>query len=618
MRLRLLLPILFVASSAGVVDLPREWQLRATPPVMAETLLRPGHVPAAWNGKGWFSLPLEIPAQLVDTPLALEINAAGSAEIFLDGRRVAARSSFIPLRFDRAGRHELLVHYTNPLDRRLWRAGWPAGFSARLGPADAVARAAVERTRQASFPVWFFTAVFLAFALLHFCHWAFQRDAIDHLWFSGLCLTNGVLSFLLFYKPLTTNPRFMLVSEPAMNVFGLLFGLFALRFVYGLFPWRYGKRVLRALCAIAIPIALWSVFDTWHALPFVFLFMLLSCLELARVVLTAWAQGRSGARVIGIGVLALALAFGLALLRNLGVLSPRLLPAGNYIAFTSMVVLIATMSLYLSREFARASRYLRRQLIEIARLSEEKIEHERREAEYRRKSEEMEEARALQMSMLPHAIPSHERLELAAWMTTATEVGGDYYDFVITEDALLLGIGDATGHGMRAGTMVTAIKALFGGLGARDLTRDLVETSRALRRMNLRRVAMSLTLARFDAAGMLVAAAGMPPVYIRRAQGHVESLDLPGSPLGTVDFPYRQLRVPLASGDFVLFLSDGFPELLSEAGEMIGYDRLSVQLQRSLARSAQELIAELVAFSEAWRGARPQDDDMTFVAVRVK
>ncbi len=554
-------------------------------------------------------------------PLALEIDSVGTAEIFLDGQHIATRAydmSLIPLRIDRAGRHELTVHYKNPLDRRLWRAGWHAGFFVRLGLADAVARAAVERTRAASFPVWFFTAVFLAFALLHFCHWVFQRDAIDHLWFSGLCLTNGVLSFLLFFKALTRNPQFMLASEPAMNIFGLLFGLFALRFVYGLFPWNHAKRVLRVLSVLSALIATWSLLDTASALPFVFVFMLASCIEVARVVLTAWAQGRSGARVIGIGVLTLALGFGLALMRNLGILSPALLPAGNYIAFASMVVLIATMSLYLSREFARASRYLRRQLIEIARLSEEKLEHERQQAEYRRKSEEMEEARALQMSMLPREVPTLEQLEIAAWMATASEVGGDYYDFLISRDALLLGIGDATGHGMRAGTMVTAIKALFGELRSDDLARELSKTSRSLRRMNMRRVAMSLTLARFDASGLSLAAAGMPPVYIRRADGRLEGLDLPGSPLGTVDFPYRQIEVPLNRGDFVVFMTDGLPELQSEEGEMVGYDRVAAQLQQSAAKTAQELIAELVAFGESWRGARPQDDDMTFVAVRVK
>ena len=47
-------------------------------------------------------------------------------------------------------------------------------------------------------------------------------------------------------------------------------------------------------------------------------------------------------------------------------------------------------------------------------------------------------------------------------MKPATEVGGDYYDFHLGEDGTLtVAIGDATGHGLKAGTMVAAVKGLF-------------------------------------------------------------------------------------------------------------------------------------------------------------
>src|SRR5262249_21322960 len=157
--------------------------------------------------------------------------------------------------------------------------------------------------RRFSFMVWFFTSVFLAFGLLHFCLWLFQRHAVNNLWFSGLCLANASLVYFLFYKELTTNQRFMLVSEPVMNVSGLLFGLFAVRFVYGVFPWRLATRAFYAMMAVATVIAIWSIVHTWNALPFVFLFMLLSCAETIRVVVAAIWHGRSGARLIGFGIL---------------------------------------------------------------------------------------------------------------------------------------------------------------------------------------------------------------------------------------------------------------------------------------------------------------------------
>ncbi|HEV7239239.1 MAG TPA: 7TM-DISM domain-containing protein [Thermoanaerobaculia bacterium] len=384
----LLLLLLLAATAAGqervfsvdaeavragkVIDLPRTWTLRDVP---IDPQLWPDRVHPAWTGEGSFALPFEIPSALVGAPLALRINAPGTAVVHLDGQRIAVRGgltgewdgdALIPIRFDRAGRHELLVHYANPLTRQLLRAGRPAGFTMVLGRAEAVYRGTIASSRRASFMVWFFTTVFLAFGLLHFCLWLFQRHAIDNLWFSGLCLANASLVFFLFYKDLTTSQRFMLISEPVMNVSGLLFGLFAVRFVYGVFPWRFARPVFLTMTAAAAIVAVWSVIHTWRALPFVFGFMLLSCVEVVRVVVAALWRRRSGARLIGFGVLALGLGFGIALLRNLGWIPAAWTPGGNLIPFASMVVLIGTMSLYLSREFARTDRELRRQLVEVA------------------------------------------------------------------------------------------------------------------------------------------------------------------------------------------------------------------------------------------------------------
>ncbi|HEV7239238.1 MAG TPA: PP2C family protein-serine/threonine phosphatase [Thermoanaerobaculia bacterium] len=172
---------------------------------------------------------------------------------------------------------------------------------------------------------------------------------------------------------------------------------------------------------------------------------------------------------------------------------------------------------------------------------------------------------------------------------------------------------------MRAGTMVIAAKALFGALNREDLLHQMEESNRALRRMNLRRLAMAFTLARFDHSRMHLSSAGMPPVYVRRAEGSVETFELPGSPLGSLArFPYRQIEVPLATGDFIVFMSDGLPELMSEEGEMVGYERLSVLLSDSVATTAEALVAELAAFAGHWKGSRSQDDDITFVVVRMK
>ena len=50
-------------------------------------------------------------------------------------------------------------------------------------------------------------------------------------------------------------------------------------------------------------------------------------------------------------------------------------------------------------------------------------------AENERKSIELEEARQMQLAMLPTQLPQISHLEIAVYMQTATEVGDDYYDF---------------------------------------------------------------------------------------------------------------------------------------------------------------------------------------------
>ena len=64
----------------------------------------------------------------------------------------------------------------------------------------------------------------------------------------------------------------------------------------------------------------------------------------------------------------------------------------------------------------------------------------------------------------------------------------------------------------------------------------------------------------------------MPPALIyRSATQQVEEVSLKGLPLGSpVTFPYRKTCVTLSPGDTVMLMSDGFPELFSEAGEMLG------------------------------------------------
>ena len=645
-----------LAGSSGV-EAPRDlWRFHsADDPSFAEiglddsqwAMADPAALPADWDGLGWFRLRLTVAPPLVGVPLALTVDQSGASEVFVDGVSILANGTvgddvastepFAQLwphvfSFAGAGEHVIAVRYASPQAERFRAVGRRPGFRFVVQHADP----AIAQTRRVaswlSGNMGLFVGVFLAFAMLHLLLFAFHREVRENLAFALMCLDCAVLVYCLLRRHQVTDPRFWLVSELAMNVTGTLLGVFALRFVYGVFhdriPRVFYYLVLPVAAALVVAGLVWPV----TAVTAIFLFMLASSAEMIRSVIVALVRRRPGARLVGFGVAALASGFGVGLLANLGVL-PRS-PLNNFLLpFLSMLVLVASMSVYLSYTFAQTNRALRTQLVRVQELSEERLSQERRLreeevkrelllAENARKDAELEEARHLQLSMLPKQVPTLPDLEIAAFMETATEVGGDYYDFDLGADgSLVVAIGDATGHGLRAGTMVTATKSLFQALGAdRDLPTTLRRSGVALKRMNLRRLSMALTLARFESGRLEIAAAGMPPAFIYRSEtGTVESLLLGGMPLGSLaGFPYQSTSVPLSPGDTVLLMSDGFPERRNVDDDLIGYERAQEAFAEAATEPPQAVIRHLVDLSATWAGEIPADDDVTFVVVRVR
>jgi serine phosphatase RsbU (regulator of sigma subunit) len=139
--------------------------------------------------------------------------------------------------------------------------------------------------------------------------------------------------------------------------------------------------------------------------------------------------------------------------------------------------------------------------IENARLVEQMVVEARRlqeiEVDHRRKAEELAFTRRLQLSMPPTRDVSLDKIEIVGQMRAATEVGGDYYDFIETADGrVCVAVGDATGRGMAAGLLVGMVKmglthALHGGLqrmNGQASVRPLIEDlNRAVRRSLSRR-----------------------------------------------------------------------------------------------------------------------------------
>jgi serine phosphatase RsbU (regulator of sigma subunit) len=277
-------------------------------------------------------------------------------------------------------------------------------------------------------------------------------------------------------------------------------------------------------------------------------------------------------------------------------------------------------------EFGRLGEAFNRMAGELSdhqeRLVEQAIGRRLLEAEHSRQCEELEEARRFQLSLLPRELPRRQDLEVAVHVRTATEVGGDYYDFLEGEDGTLtLAIGDATGHGSAAGTMVTVIKGLFTARAGDAAPADFLQHSNAvIRRMQLGRMAMALAVVRIHGRTLRISSAGMPPLLIHRAAtGALQEVCLEGTPLGSLGDPaYVERAVDLAPGDTVLLMTDGFPELLSVGGEPLGYPRTGELFAAESGKAPAALLAGLAAAGDSWCAGCTPADDVTFVAFRMR
>ena len=240
--------------------------------------------------------------------------------------------------------------------------------------------------------------------------------------------------------------------------------------------------------------------------------------------------------------------------------------------------------------------------------------------EDQRKEEELEEARQFQLDMLPSETPDELGLDISSTIKTATEVGGDYYDYFPQKDgkSLYVVVGDATGHGMTAGMMVSITKAgLYGipSIPPNDIARRL---NRVIKKIDLGWNRMAFNMARFWEDRVEFTSAAMPPVYHYHGNtGELDEVLLEGLPLGSIkDETFSLEEFDFNHGDSLIFISDGLPEAANHTGEMLGYEAVYNCIKANGNQSAEEQKQSLLDLGSAWLGDLQNQDDITIVVVK--
>ena len=74
----------------------------------------------------------------------------------------------------------------------------------------------------------------------------------------------------------------------------------------------------------------------------------------------------------------------------------------------------------------------------------------------------------------------------------------------------------------------------------------------------------------------------------------------------------------LFTGDTILLVSDGFPELNNKHNEMFGYKRAKNSFEEVAEKIPEEIISYLKSEGNRWTDNKEPDDDVTFVVIKVK
>ena len=246
-------------------------------------------------------------------------------------------------------------------------------------------------------------------------------------------------------------------------------------------------------------------------------------------------------------------------------------------------------------------------------------------SEQQRIHQELRLAREIQNSLLPREAPKSAWFSIYGVHKAATEVSGDFYDFVeIDENFLLVLIADASGKGVPA-CMITAMCRTFIRANAARYKANLEGLLKELNRnlFNDTDEAKFVTLAccLIDKRDSTVeyARAGHTELLLRQPTGEVQIVSPDGPALGLFPPDAEELEFDtfafswLPNTSLVLF-TDGMTEALNEHQEQYGLDRLVSTFSKQLSdpiTTAGSLLSSVKDFTQR----QTQSDDQTIVVL---
>lgn len=433
--------------------------------------------------------------------------------------------------------------------------------------------------------------------------WALYPD-LWLTWWRSTCCSDILLTplLLIWQHPIHWEKLRCLTLSEISAFIGCFIGISILVFNYSL-----------AVEYLYLPLLIWSIFRFRRHITF----SLVVIISMMAVIFTAQGHGSFSKYPINEALL---------LLQSfLASIALSVLFLAAMIAERKQA-LIALKQYNLTLEHAVAERTLALQQAndKISALNKELLD------ENRRMSVELAVTRQLQQMVLPkpEELKLIHNLDIAGFMESATEVGGDYYDVLQHHGRVKIGIGDVTGHGLDSGVLMlmvqTAVRTLFATNEYNS--HQFLTVLNSILYANLQRMQSdkNLTLSMLDYYdGHLRISGQHEEILFVRQDGTIERIDTIelGFMLGVepdISHFIAHRDIELHPGDGVVLYTDGLIESRNEMGDFYGVERLCTVVSQFWQCSATEVQHAIIDDLTRHLGPSKVIDDITLLVVKQK
>jgi hypothetical protein len=239
--------------------------------------------------------------------------------------------------------------------------------------------------------------------------------------------------------------------------------------------------------------------------------------------------------------------------------------------------------------------------------------------------QELEIARKIQTSILPHNLPPMPKVKISTRYIPMVNVGGDFFDFhILNDNEMGALIADVTGHGVGAALIASMIKIAFSlqKSHANDPARVLSNMNQILMdKGDNQIVSAGYVYLNLNDGVIFSGNAGHWPLLILKARdSQIVEVKAPGAVIGWfLQNNFQSSNNKIENGDKICLYTDGIIEEKNKNGEMFGYERFQNLLKKNHSLPVDDLVQVIEKSLSQWGGGKPGfDDDISMVFLEIR